>query len=160
MCVIEETIRVHEMRRVQAYLAKNEIIGDTLMTDVVQCVAHAWVGHTQVFVHFKEQRRNESGLPVVAMDDIRVLVQFQHQFERGAIEEGESRRIVVMSIKDATVEEMLFGVRLDKEAFHPVNEPEVSVATNPPVVIRHPQVAVDVTKSEDPVIAHAVVLRK
>src|SRR5260370_25456503 len=94
----------------------------------------------------------------MAVDDLRMLVRFEHELQRRAAEKNEPLTIVMMPIKNAAVEEIAVGMRLDEEALQAIHPAKVHVAVHPLVVIGHPQVAVRLGQPPDAVISHAVIL--
>src|SRR5437016_13584210 len=94
----------------------------------------------------------------MAMDDLRMFVCFEHEFHRRAAKEGESFAVVMVAVKNATVEEISIQMWLNEETFQAVHPTKVHVAMDPVLVIGNPQIAVAFYQAPDPVITHAVVL--
>ena len=133
---------------------------DPLMPEVVEGVADPRVRHPNVFVHFIQEDGNQTGLPVVTMNDLRVFIRLEHEFQCCAAEEGKTRHIVVMSVKQSAVEEIVLRMRIYEEAFQIVDQSKINVAVNLPVEIGNRQVPVALRESPDPVVTHAVILGK
>ena len=142
----------------QSYLPKGVFSRDPLMPEVMDGVADPRVRHPGVLVYFIEQDGNQTGLPVVTMDDLRVFISFEHEFQCCAAEECKTRDIVVVSVKQSAVEEIVLRMRINEEAFQVVGKSKINVAGNLPVVIGNQQVPVALRESADPVVTHAVIL--
>ena len=63
----------------------------------------------------------------------------------------------MVTIKDAAIEKVVVGVRVDKKTFQPFHEPEVDIAMNPLVVVWDPEIAVSFCEAPDAVVAHAII---
>src|ERR1044071_2285161 len=109
------------MSGVQPDFAQDKVSSDPLMADIMEREADAWMVHPQVLVHFVEQHGDQGGLPIVTVDDIGVFIGFEHELERGTAEKAEALGIILVAVKDPTVEEIPVMVRLDKEAFQTIH---------------------------------------
>ncbi len=157
--IVLEAVLVKEVGvPVQPGGAQDVLPGDALVLEVVQRVAHPRMGHAHVLVHLVEQHRHQAGLPVVAVNDVRVLVALEHELQRGPAEEGEPLVVIHLPVEGAAVEEVVVGMRLDEEALAAVHEAEIDAAMHGVVVPRHPQVFERELQVEDLVIPQAVVL--
>ena len=74
--------------------AQDVLPGDALVLKVVQGEANPRMRHAEVLVHLVEQHRHQAGLPVVAVDDVRVLVALEHELQRRPAEEREPLVVV------------------------------------------------------------------
>jgi hypothetical protein len=92
------------------------------------------------------------------MDYVGMLVRLEHEFQRRPTEESESFGIIVMTVEDATIEEIVLRMWLDEKAFQALHKPEVNVAPNPLVVVRNPKIAVAFGQAPNAVVTHAIVL--
>ena len=128
------------------------------MVQVMQRVTHPRVGHAQVLVHLIEQHRHQASLPVVAVNDVRVLVALEHELQRGPAEEREPQVVIHLPVEHATVEEVLFGMRIDEEALAAMNKAEIDTAMDRAVIPRHPQVFHRKLEVENLVIPQTIVL--
>ena len=106
-CVVQQSFRCHQPVRIEPDLPKNLFTRDALMTDVVQGVADARMSHAQALIHFVEQHRHQTCLPVVAVDDVRVLSSLVHELERSTGEESEPLRIIAVTVQFAPAEEVV-----------------------------------------------------
>jgi len=145
------------MSRTQTDLAQNMFTVDALVGDVVKGEADARVAHAEVLIGFVKEYGHERGLPVMTMDDVGMLVRFEHEFQGGAGEESESFDIVMMAVKNTAIEKIVVGVRIDEETSQAFHEPEVNVAMNPLVVVGDPKIAVGFGQTPDAVVAHAII---
>src|SRR5206468_12751005 len=148
------------MPGIQSYLPQDMLSRDPLMPEVVEGVADPRVRHPNVFVHFIQEDGNQTGLPVVTMNDLRVFIRLEYEFQCCAAEEGKTRHIVVMSVKQSAVEEIVLRMRVYEEAFQVADPSKINVAVDLPVEIGNQQVRVALRESRDPVVTHAVILGK
>ncbi len=156
--IVLEAVLVKEVAvPVEAGRAQDVLPGDALMLEVVQRVTDPRMGHAQVLVHLVEQHRHQAGLPVVAVNDVRVLVALEHELQRGPAEESEPLVVIRLPVERAAVEEVLVGMRLDEEALAAVHEAEIDAAMDGVVIPRHPQVFERELQVEDLVIPQAIV---
>jgi len=155
--VISKAVVSYHMSRTQTDLAQNMFTVDALVGDVVKSEADARVAHAKVLIGFVKEYGHERGLPVMTMDDVGMLVRLKHEFQRGAGEESESFDIVMMAVKNAAIEKVVVGVRIDEETSQAFHEPEVNVAMNPLVVVGDPKIAVGFGQTPDAVVAHAII---
>lgn len=93
----------------------------------------------------------------MTMDDIGVLVRFEHELKSGPREKSEPFGIVPVTIVYAALKEPSIGVRIYEKTFPAMNEAEKNGAMHPPVVKRHPQVAIRFLEAVNLVVSHAVV---
>src|SRR5262245_35348205 len=96
----------------------------------------------------------------MTMDDVGMLICLEHELQRGAGEESKSFDIIMMTVKDAAIEKIVVGMRIDEETFQSFHEPEVHVAMNPLVVVRNPKIAIGFGEAPNAVVTHAIILRK
>lgn len=94
--VVSKPIIIEEVRRPsQSGRPQDVLPSDPLMLEVVDRVANPLVLHTDVSVHLVQENRDERSLPIMAVNDVRKLVRFQHELEGRPAEEGEPRHIVL-----------------------------------------------------------------
>src|SRR6266581_2898540 len=104
------------------------------MTEVVYGQADPLRVHASALVLLVQQHRNESGLPVVAMDDVRPLAGLEHELHGRLAEEREAGRVVLIAVVAAALEEAVGRVRLDEIALPAVHETEPHRAVHRPAV--------------------------
>ena len=156
--IIQKPVVVHQVSRVQTDLAQHLFAEDPLVPHVMQCKTHPRVAHAKGLVHFVKQHWHQRRLPVVAVDNVRMLVRFEHELQRRPAEKGEAFPVVMVPVKHAPVEKIAVGVRIDEKAFQAIHPAGIHVAMHPLVVIRHPQVAIALGQPCDAVVAHAIIL--
>ena len=127
------------------------------MAEVVKREADARVSHSKVLINFVKEHGHQSRLPIVAMNDVRMFVRFEHELERRAAKESEALDIVVVAVKDSAIEEVMMGVRIDEKTFQAFHESEIDVAMNPLVVVRNPKVGEGFRQTPDAVVTQAIV---
>src|SRR5207247_8869756 len=115
------------MPGIQSYLPQGMLSRDPLMPEVVEGVAEPRVRQPSVFVHFIQEDGNQTGLPVVTMNDLRVFISLEHEFQCCAAEEGKTRHIVVMSVKQSEVAEIVLRIRIFEEVFNIVDQSKMNV---------------------------------
>src|ERR1039457_964890 len=120
--------------------AQDMLTGDALMLEVMQRVAHPRMSHPRVLIHLIEQHWHQAGLPIMAVNDVWVLVALEHELQRRTAEEGEALVVIHLPVKGAAVEEVMVGMRLDEEALAAMHEAEIDTAMNGVLVPRHPEV--------------------
>jgi len=158
--IIEQPVMGHEQAGVQSDFSQEVFPTDSLVPHVMQSEADSRVPHPQVLIHFIQKHWHQCRLPVVAMDDIRMLVRLEHEFHRRPAEKREPFSVVVMPVKNAPVEEISLRMWFDEEAFQAIHPSNIHIAMNPLIVVRHPKVAIGFGQTRDPVIARTVVLRQ
>ena len=94
------------------------------MADIVQRVADPRMGHPQLVVDLIKQHRYQAGLPIVAMDDVGMLVALEHELQGCAGEECKALRVVALAVEAAAIEEIICRIGLDEEALQVVDDPE------------------------------------
>jgi hypothetical protein len=156
--VVGEAVVGHEMARIQTDLAQDVFAMNALVAKIVKGEADARMAHAEMLIDFVKQDGDERGLPVVAMDDVGMLVGLEHEFERCAGEESETLDVIMIAIEDAAIEKVVVGMRIDEKAFQPFHEPEVNVAMNPLVMVRDPEIAVGFGEAPNAVVTHAIIL--
>src|SRR6266566_3936979 len=137
---------------------ENVLSANPLMAEIVDRETNAGMPHAQVLINFVKQHRYQGRLPIVAMNDLRLLASFENELEGGPAKKGESEQIIVVSVNGSAVEEVVARMRLDEKAFAPVHEPEPDGGADTAVVPRNPQVFVGPGQTKDMVVTHAVVL--
>src|SRR6266571_1183709 len=137
---------------------EKELSANPLMAEIVDRETNAGMPHAQVLIDFVKQHRYKGRLPIVAMNDLRLLARFEHELEGGPAKKGESERIIVVSVNGSAVEEVVAGMRLDEKAFAPVHEAEPDRSGDAAVVPRNPQVFVGLGQPKNLVVTHAVIL--
>jgi hypothetical protein len=145
---------------IQTHLTEHGIPGHTLMHDIVEGETYSGVGHAQVFVHVKKKHRHQPGLPVMAVDDIRVLVGLEHKLQRRPAKECETLRVVRMPIEDASIEEILMGMGFDEKAFQSMDKAKIDVTVKILIVVGDPKIAISFLQAPDVVVTHAVIFRQ
>jgi hypothetical protein len=106
-----------------------------------------------------KQDRDQSGLPVVTVNDIWALPGPEHELQGGLGEEREPLRVVCVSVQAVPGEEVS-RMRFDEEAFAAVRVAEPHRAADGPVIPRHLQVVVAGLQVPDIGVPHAGVLRQ
>jgi len=102
--------------RVQAHQPNHMVPSHTLMHDVVDGVANPRVGHAEIFVPFEKQHRDQGGLPIMAVDDVGMLVGLEHELQGRPAEKGKAFRIVPVAVEGAPIEEISMRMGFDKKA--------------------------------------------
>src|SRR5258708_10715719 len=143
---------------VEAGCAQDALAGKALMLEIMERVADARMGHANSLINFIKQYRHQSGLPVVAMDDVRVLVALEHELEGCAGKKRKALVIVAMAVKNPAIKEVLVRMRLDEEAFAAMNETEINAAIDGVIVPGNPKIFLGEPHIKDLVIPHAIVL--
>src|SRR6266516_4220167 len=157
--VVPQAVIVHEMLGpMKAGGPENVISANPLMAEIVDRETNAGMPHAQVLINFVKQHRYQGRLPIMAMNDLRLLARLEHELEDGPAKKGESEQIIVVSVNGSAVEEVVPRMRLDEKAFAPVHEAEPDGGTDSAVVPRNPQVFVALGQARDLVVTHAVVL--
>ena len=123
------------------------------MLEVVDGQADPRMGEAELLIDLVQEDRQQGRLPVVAVDDVRVLAGLPQEFDRGPGKEGEALHIVVEAVDAAAVEEVVMGVRLDEEALAPMHEAEEDGAVDGPLEPGHPEVAIDLVQFVDLIVA-------
>jgi hypothetical protein len=158
--IIGKAIVVHDMGWIQANLAQNMFAIDTLVPEVVQCEADTRMAHAQALIDLVEEDGNERGLPIVAVDNVRVLIRLEHEFQCRAAEESKALNIVILAVKNFAIEKIVRRMRINEETFQPFHEPKVNVAMNPLVMVRNPKIAVGFGEAPDTIVTHAIIFGK
>src|SRR6266404_6571551 len=146
--IVLEPIRMKDMPvRVEAGSAQDALAANALVLEIMESVTDPRMGHAKPLKNFIKQHRHQSGLPVVAMDDVRVFVAFEHELESGTGKKSKALVIVSVTVENPPIEEVLIGMRLDEEAFAAMNEAEINAAMNgviepgdPKIFVRKPQI--------------------
>lgn len=81
--LIEEAFRSMQSGRVQDLDPSNPLMGE-----VVDGQTHPRMGHPERLIKLVEEDRNQGSLPVVHMDDVRMLARLPEELHRGTREEG------------------------------------------------------------------------
>ena len=116
------------------------------------------MGHPQVLVDLVQEHRYQRGLPVVAVNHVRVFAGFPQELDRGPGEKGVAEHIVLEPVDAAPTEEIVLGMGLDKEALAVMNEAEIDRAVDESVVPGDLQVVVDPAHLGNMVVAKVVML--
>src|SRR5206468_8145720 len=115
--VVEEIAMPIQARRAQQMLS-----GNTLVLQVVERITNAGMDHAQALVDLVEQHRRQRGLPIVAMDDVRVLVAPEHELQGGPAEKGKALVVIPLAVKHPAIEEIVLGVWFNEEALAPMDK--------------------------------------
>src|SRR4051794_12227853 len=99
--VVLQPITLHEMRRVESDLPQHVFASHSLVAQVVQRVTGARMRHAQMRIHLVEEDWHQPCLPVMTMDDVRVLVRLEHELERCPAEESKSFNVIVLTVNSA-----------------------------------------------------------
>ncbi len=145
---------------IQAGGAEDVFPRHALMLQVVQRVTDPRMPHPKLLINLVEQHRHEACLPVVTMDDVRVLVAFEHELQRGAAEEREALIVVVLAVERATVEKIVLAVRVNEEALPTVHKTEEDRAMDRAAIPRHPQILIRDLQPKNLVVTQAIVFRE
>src|ERR1035441_7020543 len=136
--VLEPFLMKEVTRPVETGRAQNMLPGDALVLEVMQRVTHPRMSHPRVLIHLKEQHRHQSGLPIMAVNDVRVLVALEHELQGGLDRKSEPLVVIHLPVERAAVEEVMVGMRLDEEALAAMHEAEIDTAMHGVLVPRHP----------------------
>jgi hypothetical protein len=104
----------------------------------MKCVTDPGVGQAVMLVDAVEKDWNETGLPIMAMNNIGMLVGLEQEFKGGPGEKCEAFRIIAIAVKPISVEKMFVRVGLDKKALQSLCKAEVNVTMNFLIIIRYP----------------------
>jgi hypothetical protein len=148
------------VRPVKSRGAEDKFTSYALMSEVVKGIANPGMRHAEILIHIVKQHRNDPGLPVMTVDNVRVLAGLQHKFQGGPAEKDETLRVVVMTVVNASVKEVPVRMGLDEEAFPSVDEPEEDRTVDPVIVKGNLEVVVHPSETVDMIVAHTVVFRK
>ena len=86
--IVLEPVLVKEVTGpIETGRAQDVLPGDALMLEVMQRVAHPRMSHSQMLVHLIQQHRHQAGLPIMAVNDVRVLVALEHELQGGLAKE-------------------------------------------------------------------------
>jgi hypothetical protein len=110
-----------------------------------------------MLVNIEEEDRDDSRLPVMTVNDIRMLVRLQHEFKCCPAEKGEPFRIIVVAVINAAVEKVPVRMGFNEEAFPAVDKPEEDGTVNLVIIEGDPEIAIHLLETVDVIIAHAVV---
>src|SRR6266516_2778043 len=136
--VVPQAVIVEEMLGpMKAGGPENVLSANPLMAEIVDRETNAGMPHAQVLIDFVKQHRYKGRLPIVAMNDLRLLASFEHELEGGPAKKGESKQIIVVSVNGSPVEEVVARMRLDEKAFAPMNEAEPDGGADTAVVPRN-----------------------
>ncbi len=158
--IIGQSIVCHHVGRIQSNLSQNVFSVNALVADIVQCKANTRVTHAEVLINLVEEHRHQGSLPIMTVNDVRVLSRFEHEFERGAGEESEPLDIVMVAVKNAAIEEIVMRMGIDEETFESLHEAEINVAMNPLVMVRNRKITVGFGEAPDAIVTHAIVFRQ
>ena len=131
-----------------------------LVFKIMKRITDPWMGHAEVLVDIEQEDRHDPCLPVMAMDDIRVLVGLEHELKCGPAEKNKPLGVVFMPVKNAPVKKVLLGMGLYEKTFSAVDKPEEDRAVDRVVIKGDPEVIVNLSKAVDVVITHAIVFRQ
>ena len=79
-------------------------------------------------------------MPIVAVNDVRMLVALQHELQRRPAEKREALVVIGMAVKYVTVKKILVRMRLDEKAFPTMHEPKINAAMNRVMIPGNPEV--------------------
>ena len=158
--VILKPLLIHVIGRIQSHLPKDIFSCHTLMFEIVQGIANPRVGHPQIFIYVRQKNRYQSGLPIVAMDNFWVLVRLEHKLQRCSTKEGKALNVIIVSVKYATVEEVLERMRFNKETLNTIHKTEVYVTMKILVMVGNPQITIRFVETPNSVVTHAIVFRE
>ena len=157
--VVAQSVVVKEMfRPIQSGRPQDMFSGNGLMAKIVDGETDARMPHAQVLVYLVEQHRHQGGLPIVAMDDLRVFAALEHEFQSGPAEKGESQDVIVVAVNTPAIKEVIPRLRVDEKTLAPVHEAEPDGRVDSAVVPGNPQVLIRLGQSPYLVVTHAVVL--
>src|SRR5438477_11471840 len=139
MVVAQAVVMEEMLGPVQPGRSKKIIPGRALMPKIVDRETNPRMSHAQMLINFVKEHRHQAGLPVVAMDDLRVLAGLEHELEGRPAEKSESAHVIVLTINRAAVEKILPRMRINKETFAPVHSAEPNRGLDGAAVPRHPQ---------------------
>jgi hypothetical protein len=155
--IVGKAIVRHEASRTQTDLPQYLFAVNALMAEIVKSEANTGVAQAEVLIDLVKKHRNQRRLPVMAMNNVRMLVRFEHELQCRPTEKGETFRVIVMTVEDASIEKAVVGMRIDEETFQALHEAEVYIAPNPLVVVRDPKIAIGFGQFPNAVVTHAVI---
>ena len=155
---VAQPVRGHEAPRVQAELMQDVFPDPALMPQVVQGVADPGPVQAQGLVGLVEEDRNEPGVPVMAVDDVRVAPGLVEKLQQGPGIRGEAVRVVRLAMNDPPVKKVLGRLGVDKPAVDVIHLAPVKVAGKPLIVKGHPEIGVGLLQPDDRLQPQAVVL--
>ena len=158
--VISQSVVVHDACRIQTDLPQDMFAVDALVAKVMERETDPRMAQAEMLINFIKKDGNKRGLPIVAMNNVRMLVRFEDEFQRRTAKESESFNVVIVPVKNPPIEKIVVRMRVDKKAFEALHEPEVNVAVNPLAVVRHPKIAVGFGQVPDAIVPHVVVFRE
>src|SRR5271169_5972207 len=108
------------------------------MPEVVQGVTNAGMGHAVILVNIKEEYRHDTRLPVVTVDNVGMLVRLEHKLKGRPAEKSKPLGIILMTVKNSSVEEVPVRMGFDKETFSSMGKTEKNGAMHPSLIKRDP----------------------
>src|SRR5438552_3339331 len=142
--IMEEMLGPIKSRGVEYVSSAN-----ALMAEIVDRETDAGMPHAQMLIDFVKQHRYQGRLPIVTMNDVRLLARFEHEFECGPAKKSESEHVIVVAVHGSAVEEVVARMRLDERAFAAVYDSEPDGGVDSAVVPWNPQIFVSLGQPKD-----------
>ncbi len=158
MIVLQSVLLEQLLRVGQAGGIQDMVTCHPLMFKIVDGVADALIRHAAMLIELIQQYRNQSCLPVVAVNNVRSAVVFEHEFQCRLAEEGKTLSIVMEAVILPPFKKTVFGMRLYEKTLSPLYEAKPDIAPDGSAVPGYPQIAISDVQTPDMVIAHAIVL--
>src|SRR5262249_16077526 len=77
---------------------ENMLSRKSLVLEIVQRVTDAGMPHSEVLINLVEQHGRQAGLPIMAMDYIRVLAALEDELQGGAAEKREALVVISLAV--------------------------------------------------------------
>src|SRR5215510_3798866 len=90
MMVVQQAIVSHEHCWVQTDLTEEMFPVNSLVPYIMKRIADSWMSHPQVRVNLEKKWRNESRLPIVAVNDVRMLIRFEKELQSCPAEKSKA----------------------------------------------------------------------
>jgi hypothetical protein len=129
----------------------------TLVLKIVNGVHHTLVVHPDAVIDLPKQNRDEGGLPIMAVDDGWALTRFQQELDCGPAKECKAHRIIVGSVKNPTIKEIIVRMGLNEVAPTPMNHAEENGTVYGAPVPRNPKIVERAVKPPNLLIPQTIV---
>src|SRR5207253_792846 len=103
---------------------------------------HAWMPHPKVLIHFPKQHRRKRRLPVMAMNDLRMLARLEHELHRRAAKKRKPHHVVRLAVVNAAIEKFVRRMWLDEKTFPSMHETKPHRCVNHAAEPRHEQIVI------------------
>jgi hypothetical protein len=139
---------------------QDKVSRHTLVFEIMDGVANALIGHAVMLVYFIQQYRNQSSLPIVAVNNIWPTIVLEQELHRRLAEKCKPLDIIIEAVIPPALEEMVAGVRLYEKTLSTMDEAKPHIARDSSAIPRYPQVAIGDLQTPNMVVAHTVILGK